>query len=77
MTEKDGFTEKLREIAQMSLVGSEAEGREALIRLLDDPQNHARYRDILDSLCIRFGLYPYFSDESTGLTTREAISVEL
>ncbi len=76
MSQEESFLKALRETAALSLVGPEAAGREKLIRLLNMKGDETKYQRILDSLCIRFGLFPYLSSSMEELTAGEAISVE-
>lgn len=77
MNKTNSFLARLKETARKSVVGHDTDGREQLIRLLDEAGNDPRYRPVLDSLCIRFGLYPYVSNSARDLTAGESISVEL
>ncbi|OFL74585.1 hypothetical protein HMPREF2752_08090 [Corynebacterium sp. HMSC077C02] len=72
------YFEQLREIA--ALTRSEEQdriGREKLIRFLDEYPGNTVEQPIVDSLCARFGLYPYMSPnrELTGIL--EAFAVEM
>ena len=72
--------ETLRKISEFTRSHSQGhEGRERLIRFLDsfsrDPVEELQ--PIVDSLCARFGLYPYMSQSVSNLGSWEAFAKEL
>lgn len=54
----------------------EAEGRERLIRFLDSYQRGSTLDPLVDSLCGRFGLFPYMGPNRDALSAVEAIQME-
>lgn len=73
-----GTFEQLREISELTRVeGQELLGREKLVRFLDRNPGNTAEQPIIDSLCARFGLYPYMSPTVEGTGIWEAFAVEL
>ncbi|MEG3615277.1 DEAD/DEAH box helicase [Isoptericola haloaureus] len=69
--------EQIREISLLALdPGREVEGRERLIRFLDAYDGLSN-RPTVDTLCARFGLYPYMGPSVDELGSWEAFAVEL
>jgi hypothetical protein len=69
--------EVLRTISKLTRTPEqEDEGRERLIRFLDTYNEHTAELPIVDSLCARFGLYPYMSTSLTNAGVCEALAVE-
>lgn len=72
------YFQQLREIAALTRSEEQGKvGRERLIRFLDKYPGNTAEQPIVDSLCARFGLYPYMSHnpEITGIL--EAFAVEM
>ncbi|MBX7135519.1 MAG: DEAD/DEAH box helicase [Fimbriimonadaceae bacterium] len=83
MTHRDSHDDsdlfdQLREISLLTRrTDQESEGRESLIRFLDTYSHATAEAPIVDSLCARFGLYPYMSEVLTSRSgNREALAVE-
>lgn len=73
-----GEFEQLREISKLTRFASQEQlGREKLVRFLDRYSGSAAEQPIVDSLCARFGLYPYMSPLSPAAGVWEALAVEL
>ncbi len=68
---------ELREIARFSRDPTRvAEGRDRLIRFLDAHVSAGVVGDIVDSLCVHFGLFPYVTSARDSLSTAEALALE-
>lgn len=77
MGDKDSF-ETLKRISKLTRFSDDEEfGRDQLIRFLDTFNGDPSLQPIVDSLCIRFGLYPYLSDSGVHLGMGEALAAEL
>lgn len=70
--------EQLREISELTRsADQERAGREKLVRFLDSYSGNSAEQAIVDSLCARFGLYPYMSPTAHGAGIWEAFAIEL
>lgn len=70
--------EQLREISELTRsADQERLGREKLVRFLDHYSGNTAEQVIVDTLCARFGLYPYMSPTARGAGIWEAFAVEL
>jgi hypothetical protein len=73
----DSLFSALREIARFTHdQDAEPEGRDRLIRFLDRWNGQGDEIDIVDSLCARFGLYPYMSGVSRVPGVCESLALE-
>lgn len=69
-TESSYFSE-LKQIAKFTRTpGSQAEGRDRLVRFLDSYPGVEGVDPIVDSLCVHFGLFPYVSPSRNELSAR-------
>ena len=72
----DGVFQELREISALSrTAGNEGIGRDRLIRFLDRYSFSGPEVPVVDSLCARYGLYPYMS-ATAGKGASEALALE-
>lgn len=68
---------ELRELARYTRQPDKQElGRDRLIRFLDSNPVLGVHQEIVDSLCVHFGLFPYMSPETDHLSTAEALAYE-
>lgn len=70
--------DRIKTIASLSMTeGDEQQARELIARLLDQGNLTPFEKAVTDSLCIRFGLYPYVRDELSSLDIRESLAIEM
>lgn len=70
---ENGFS-VLGEISKL-LEGKEHQGRNALVRILEQRENFSEYEEIIDDLIQKAGLYPYLIDQS-GLGSADLLNYE-